>query len=174
LIAPAIEREIRASLTERGREHAIRVFSAIMARAVDGAAMRGQVIMGIDPGFRTGCKVAVIDATASTWKAIPFTRTNRKNGGRRLRTCSRAYITDNNVSIVAIATAPQDGRRKSWWPKCVETKKARPRTPFVNEGGRLGLFRFAVCEKECSRIWRLRSAATSHCPAFCWTLSPNW
>ncbi len=63
LIAPAIEREIRSEMRERADAHAIRVFGANLRALLMGPPMRGKKIMGIDPGFRTGCKVAVIDET---------------------------------------------------------------------------------------------------------------
>lgn len=63
LIAPAIEREVRNELTDRADEHAINVFSTNLRNLLLTAPIKGATVMGIDPGFRTGCKVAVVDAT---------------------------------------------------------------------------------------------------------------
>jgi protein Tex len=63
LLAPAIERDLRAELTERAEEHALGVFGANLRGLLLQAPLRGRVVMGIDPGYRTGCKVAVVDAT---------------------------------------------------------------------------------------------------------------
>lgn len=63
LIAPAIEREIRNLLTERADTHAIEVFARNLRALLMQPPISNQIIMGIDPGFRTGCKVAVIDQT---------------------------------------------------------------------------------------------------------------
>lgn len=63
LIAPAIERELRNKLTEAADEHAIHVFAENLRNLLLQPPIKGHVIMGIDPGFRTGCKVAVIDET---------------------------------------------------------------------------------------------------------------
>ena len=63
LIAPAIEREIRSEMTEKADEHAIAVFAENVKNLLLAPPMRDKKIMGIDPGYRTGCKVAVIDET---------------------------------------------------------------------------------------------------------------
>ncbi len=63
LIAPAIERELRSQLTETADEHAIGIFAANLHNLLMQPPLKGHIIMGIDPGYRTGCKVAVIDET---------------------------------------------------------------------------------------------------------------
>lgn len=63
LLAPAIERDLRAELTERAEEHALGVFAANLRGLLLQPPLRGRVVMGIDPGYRTGCKLAVVDAT---------------------------------------------------------------------------------------------------------------
>jgi protein Tex len=63
LIAPSIGREVRNALTEKADEHAINVFATNLKNLLLQPPIRGKVIMGIDPGYRTGCKVAVIDET---------------------------------------------------------------------------------------------------------------
>ncbi len=63
LIAPAIEREIRNELTEKGEEQAIKVFSSNLHSLLLQAPVKGRVVLGVDPGFRTGCKLAVVDDT---------------------------------------------------------------------------------------------------------------
>jgi uncharacterized protein len=63
LIAPAIEREFRSSLAERAGDHAIGVFATNLRALLLQPPLRNRVTMGIDPGYRTGCKVAVVDGT---------------------------------------------------------------------------------------------------------------
>jgi uncharacterized protein len=63
LLAPAIERELRAELTERAEAHALTIFAANLRGLLLQPPLRGKVVMGVDPGYRTGCKVAVVDAT---------------------------------------------------------------------------------------------------------------
>lgn len=63
LIAPAIEREIRSELTERAEDGAIQVFGKNLQQLLMQPPIQGQVVLGWDPAFRTGCKLAVVDAT---------------------------------------------------------------------------------------------------------------
>lgn len=63
LISPAIERELRNSLTEKGEEQAIKVFKENLRSLLMQSPIKGRVVLGIDPGFRTGCKLAVVDET---------------------------------------------------------------------------------------------------------------
>lgn len=63
LLLPAIERDVRSHLTEMAEQHAIRVFAANLAGLLTQPPLADQTVLGIDPGFRTGCKVAVVDAT---------------------------------------------------------------------------------------------------------------
>ena len=61
LIAPSLEREIRGELTDRANEGAIRVFGQNLKQLLMQPPIRGRVTLGVDPGFRTGCKLAVVD-----------------------------------------------------------------------------------------------------------------
>ena len=63
LVAPAIERELRGGLTEGSDDHAIHVFAANLKALLLQPPVRGKVVLGIDPGFRTGCKAAVVDGS---------------------------------------------------------------------------------------------------------------
>ncbi len=63
LLAPAIERDLRGDLTERAEAHALTIFAANLRGLLLQPPLRGRIVIGLDPGFRTGCKVAVVDAT---------------------------------------------------------------------------------------------------------------
>lgn len=63
LIEPAVERDIRNQLTEKSEEQAIKVFSANLRNLLLISPVRGKTVLGVDPGFRTGCKLAVVDET---------------------------------------------------------------------------------------------------------------
>jgi uncharacterized protein len=63
LLSPSLERDLRAAHAEQADQHAIQVFSANLRKLLLQPPLRGRVVMGIDPGYRTGCKVAVVDAT---------------------------------------------------------------------------------------------------------------
>jgi len=63
LLAPAMEREVRAELTRQAEEHAIRIFAANLRNLLLQPPLRGKKVLGIDPGFRTGCKLTIVDET---------------------------------------------------------------------------------------------------------------
>src|SRR5699024_3549122 len=63
LIEPSIEREIRNTLTEKGETQAIDVFSVNLKNLLLQPPLKGRTVLGVDPAFRTGCKLAVIDET---------------------------------------------------------------------------------------------------------------
>ena len=63
LLLPAIERDVRRELTEKAEKHAIQVFAANLRALLGQPPLAGHTILGIDPGFRTGCKVAIVDPT---------------------------------------------------------------------------------------------------------------
>ena len=63
LLLPAIERDVRRALTEVAEAHAIRVFAENLRALLGQPPLAGHTVLGIDPGFRTGCKIAVVDPT---------------------------------------------------------------------------------------------------------------
>lgn len=63
LLAPSLERDLRSANTDQADDHAIQVFSANLRKLLLQPPLRGRVVMGIDPGYRTGCKVTVVDPT---------------------------------------------------------------------------------------------------------------
>ena len=63
LIEPSIDREIRSDLTEKAEEQAIKVFGKNAKQLLLGAPIKGITVMGFDPAYRTGCKIAIIDET---------------------------------------------------------------------------------------------------------------
>ena len=81
LIAPAVEREIRNALTEQAEDGAIQVFGKNLEQLLMQPPIAGQVVLGWDPAFRTGCKLAVVDATGKvldTTVIYPTAPTNEK------------------------------------------------------------------------------------------------
>lgn len=63
LVLPSVENEVRAALTEEAEIHAIKIFAANLRQLLLQPPIQGKVVLGLDPGFRTGCKVAVVDST---------------------------------------------------------------------------------------------------------------
>lgn len=102
LIAPAIERELRHELTAAADAHAIEIFAANLRNLLMQPPTKGHVIMGIDPGFRTGCKVAVIDETGKYLAGDTIYPHEPKNRWDYSKEQLRALIKAHRVTIIAI------------------------------------------------------------------------
>lgn len=102
LIGPAIEREIRNSLTEQGEAQAIKVFAANLHSLLLQAPVKGRTVLGVDPGFRTGCKLAVVDDTGKVLEVgvmYPHPPQKKYNEAVELM---KAMIARWQVDIIAI------------------------------------------------------------------------
>ncbi len=102
LIAPSIEREIRNELTEKADEHAINVFATNLRNLLLQSPVKGRRILGIDPGFRTGCKIAVIDETGKYLEGDTIFPHPPQNQVFEAKTVLRKFIDNHQVDIIAI------------------------------------------------------------------------
>ena len=102
LIFPAIEREIRNTLTETAEEQAIRVFATNLKNLLLQAPVNNKVIMGIDPGFRTGSKVAVIDPTGKYLEGTTIYPHPPQNQFFEAKQILTRMIERHHVDIIAI------------------------------------------------------------------------
>ncbi|HEX6594903.1 MAG TPA: Tex family protein [Bacillota bacterium] len=87
LIAPSIEREIRSGLTEKAEEQAIAVFSENLKNLLLQPPLKGKVVLGVDPAYRTGCKLAVVDETGKVHRVgvmFPTPPKNDKAGAEKV------------------------------------------------------------------------------------------
>ena len=102
LIHPSLEREVRAGLTERACEGAISVFSKNLRQLLLQPPIKGKVALGLDPGYRMGCKTAVVDATGKvldTAVIYPIPEVKRVEEAKRTL---KALIKKHGVEIIAI------------------------------------------------------------------------
>ncbi len=102
LLAPSIEREVRGERSETADNHAVQIFAANLRALLLQPPLSGRVVMGIDPGIRTGCKVAVVDATSKvlvTTTVYPFEPRNDRRGTKE--TLGK-LVEKLGVSIIAI------------------------------------------------------------------------
>ncbi len=102
LISPSIEREIRNELTKMAEKHAIQVFGRNLKKLLTQPPMRDKIIMGIDPAYRTGCKVAIIDETGKYLEGDTIYPHPPKNKVFEAKTVLRRLIDRYNVDIIAI------------------------------------------------------------------------
>ncbi len=102
LLGPSIEREIRRQLTEQAQAHSIKVFATNLRHLLLQPPQRGTRILGIDPGYRTGCKVATIDETGKLLgHATIYPHEPQNRWDEALETLSR-LVTAHGVQVIAI------------------------------------------------------------------------
>ncbi len=102
LIAPSIEREVRNALTEKADAHAIDIFAKNLKNLLLQPPVRGKKILGIDPGFRTGCKVAVIDETGKYLEGLTIYPHPPQNQFLKAKSDVRRLIEKYDAAIIAI------------------------------------------------------------------------
>lgn len=102
LLTPSIERDVWRQLTEHADEHAIQVFATNLRGLLSQPPLLGQVVLGIDPGFRTGCKIAVVDPTGKVLDTTTiYPHEPQKRWNEALSTL-RELINQHRVSLIAI------------------------------------------------------------------------
>lgn len=102
LIFPAIEREVRGTLTEAAAQAAIRVFSVNLRQLLMQPPVKGRVTMGLDPGYRTGCKVAVVDATGRVLDTGVIYPTHSQTKVEQAKQTVSGLIRKYGVQVIAI------------------------------------------------------------------------
>lgn len=102
LIFPSIEREIRSTLTENAEEQAIKVFGKNLKPLLLQSPIKGKVVMGFDPAFRTGCKIAVVDETGKLLEYTTIYPTEPQNKVEESKKTIIEYIEKYGVDIIAI------------------------------------------------------------------------
>jgi len=102
LIEPSIEREIRSDLTEKAEEQAIKVFGENAKQLLLGAPLKDLVVMGFDPAYRTGCKIAVIDETGKVLDTTTVYPTAPQNDVEGAKKALLTLIKKHKINMIAI------------------------------------------------------------------------
>ena len=102
LIYPSIEREIRSELTDKGEEGAILIFKENLKALLMQAPIKGKVVMGYDPGFRTGCKVAILDSTGKFLEKATVYPTLPKNDVEGTKEILKELIYKYDVDVISL------------------------------------------------------------------------
>ena len=102
LIFPAIEREIRNELTDKGEEGAILIFKENLKALLMQAPIKGKTVMGYDPGFRTGCKVAILDSTGKFLENVAVYPTEPKKDIEGTKKTLKALIKKYDVDVISL------------------------------------------------------------------------
>ncbi|QTH46433.1 RNA-binding transcriptional accessory protein [Cohnella sp. LGH] len=102
LISPSIERELRGELTEKAEEHAIGIFSENLRNLLLQPPVKGRVVLGVDPAYRTGCKLAVVDDTGKLLEVAVTYPTPPHNKKAEAEVVFRRMIDQYGVGLIVI------------------------------------------------------------------------
>ena len=132
LLLPAIEREVRREQTENADEHAIQVFATNLRALLLQPPLRGQVVLGIDPGYRTGCKVAVVDATGKLLATRTIYPDRRQ---KQSKATLRHLIIQYHVTVIDIGNGTGSRESESLVAELISEEKFSIKYTIVSEAG---------------------------------------
>lgn len=135
LIAPAIEREIRNELTERAEDGAIAVFGKNLVQLLLQPPIAGRVVLGWDPAFRTGCKLAVVDPTGKVLETKVIYPTPPQNKVEEAKTELKRLIKKHNVSLISVGNGTASRESEQIIVELIKELNVPMQYIIVNEAG---------------------------------------
>ena len=135
LIGPSIEREIRSQLTEDAQEGAIRVFGKNLEQLLLQPPVIGQVVLGWDPAFRTGCKLAVVDATGRVLDTVVIYPTAPQNKVREAKEVLKKLIRKYHVTLISLGNGTASRESEQVIAELLKEIPEPVRYVIVNEAG---------------------------------------
>lgn len=135
LIAPSIEREIRSDLTEKAEDASLQVFSVNLEHLLMQPPMKGQVVLGLDPAFRTGCKLAVMDPTGKFLAKDKVFITIPKKSYAEDEKKLLQLITRYHVSLIAIGNGTASRESEAFVAKLIKNHHLDVKYVIVSEAG---------------------------------------
>lgn len=135
LLFPALEREIRSQLTENAEKQAIRVFGLNLRQLLLAPPLAGHTVMGLDPGYRTGCKLAVIGPTGAVLTTSTLYITASDNQRRQAADMALAAIARYGVSLIAIGNGTASYETEEFAADLINKNGLAVRYLIVNEAG---------------------------------------
>ena len=135
LIAPSVEREMRNLLTERAEAEAIKVFAGNTEKLLMGPPVRGKRIISIDPGFRTGCKVAVIDETGKLLAYTTIYPTEPKCDIAGTERTLKKIIDKYKINVIVIGNGTASRETEEVVANFLKKNSYQIQYTIVNEGG---------------------------------------
>ncbi|MCT4688635.1 Tex family protein [Vallitalea sp.] len=135
LISPAIEREIRSDLTENAEEGAIKVFGKNLDQLLMQPPIVGKVVLALDPAFRTGCKIAVIDGIGKVLDTTVVYPTPPQNKIKEAKIKLKALIEKHDVDIIAIGNGTASRESELFIAEMLKEIDKNIHYIIVNEAG---------------------------------------
>ncbi|MBE0701329.1 MAG: RNA-binding transcriptional accessory protein [Acholeplasmataceae bacterium] len=142
LIYPSIEREVRSELTEKGEEQAIEIFSTNLQKLLLQPPLKGKVVLGVDPAFRTGCKLSVVNEQGTVLEKGVIYPHEKTLGGRitddQIKDSQRRLIQmihKYKVQIIAIGNGTASRETESFVAELIKSTGLPVQFVIVNEAG---------------------------------------
>ncbi len=135
LIAPAIEREIRGSLTEKAESGAIRVFGKNLEQLLMQPPIAGQTVLGWDPAFRTGCKLAVVDVTGKVLDTVVIFPTAPQNKVEESKKILKELIRKYRITLISVGNGTASRESEQIIVELLKEIREPVKYVIVNEAG---------------------------------------
>ncbi|MBQ2320081.1 MAG: RNA-binding transcriptional accessory protein [Lachnospiraceae bacterium] len=135
LIAPAIEREIRNELTEKAEDGAIKVFGKNLEQLLMQPPIAGRNVLGWDPAFRTGCKLAVVDSTGKVLDTTVVYPTEPQNKVEETKKVVKALIDKYDISLISVGNGTASRESEMIIADMLKEIKKPVQYIIVNEAG---------------------------------------
>ena len=152
LIAPAIEREIRNDMTEKAEDGAIHVFGKNLEQLLMQPPITGQVVLGWDPAFRTGCKLAVVDATGKVLDTVVIYPTAPQNRVAEAKKVLKDLIEKYHITLISVGNGTASRESEQIIAEFIKEIPEHVRYIIVNEAG--------------ASVYSARKLATEEFPKF--------
>ncbi|MGN0394260.1 MAG: Tex family protein, partial [Coprococcus sp.] len=135
LIAPAIEREVRNTLTESAEDGAIKVFGSNLEQLLMQPPIVGHVVLGWDPAFRTGCKLAVVDATGKVLDTVVIYPTAPQNKIAEAKKTLKELIKKYNITLISVGNGTASRESELVIAELIKELDTPVQYVIVNEAG---------------------------------------
>lgn len=135
LISPSIERDVRNELTDFAQEGAIEVFKKNLYQLLMARPIKGHIVLGLDPGFRTGCKVAVIDEMGKKLASTVIYPTMPRNEVEKSKNILINLINEHNITLVAIGNGTASRETEKLVADMIKEFSLKIHYVIVNEAG---------------------------------------
>ena len=135
LIGPSIEREIRSDLTEKAEEGAIKVFGKNLEQLLMQPPIVGRVVLGWDPAFRTGCKLAVVDSTGKVLDTVVIYPTAPQNKVEESKKILKDFIKKYNISLISVGNGTASRESEQIIVDLLKEIREQVQYVIVNEAG---------------------------------------
>ena len=135
LIAPSVKNEIRVELTDRAQESAIDVFSDNLGRLLMQPPVKGKIVMGVDPAYRTGCKIAVVDETGKVLDTTVAFFTLEHHDKEKAKKMLLNMLDKWNVDVISIGNGTASKESELFISELIKETKHEVKYAVVNEAG---------------------------------------